>query len=102
LGDGIRFAEDVSTMSTSAGFTSLLRWVFQKGPLCITCSIDMVGQGSAFDVSVLPHWNLSASTVERFADAARAFERHAELALILRMAGWTVAPHSPRHAIAAA
>ena len=88
--------------TASVESTSLLRWVFQKGPLHITCSIDMVDGGSAFDVSVLPDWNLSAATVERFPDAAGAFEHHTELALILRTAGWMVAQHSPRHAIAAA
>jgi hypothetical protein len=82
--------------------TALLRWAFQKGGLEVTCVIDMVDNGTAFDVWVLPHWKLSASTVQRFSDAARAFEQHAELALILRQAGWMPAYDSPRHAIAAA
>jgi hypothetical protein len=82
--------------------TTLLRWAFQKGPLTITCAIDMVDNGSAFDVSVLPHWNLSASTIQRFDNAARAFEHHAELAAMIRQAGWTVVHDSPHHALAEA
>jgi hypothetical protein len=62
----------------------------------------MVGDGSAFDVCVLPHWDLSASIIERFEDAATAFEHHATIALMLRQSGWMVAQHSPRHALAAA
>ena len=92
----------MTTASDSAKLTPLLHWVFQKGALHVTCSIDMVGEGSAFDVRVFPHWNPSASTVERFFDAPAAFEHHAELALILRMAGWAVADHAPRHELAAA
>jgi hypothetical protein len=68
----------------------------------ITCAIEMVEGGSAFDVWVLPHWDLSASTVEQFEDAASAFEHHAALALMLREAGWIAACNSPRHGIAAA
>jgi hypothetical protein len=90
-------------MTTSSSRTmTLLRWAFQKHYRTITCCIAMVDDGSAFDVCVLPHWDLSASTIARFEDAAKAFERHAEIALMLRQAGWTTAQHSPRHAIAAA
>ena len=76
--------------------------MFQRGGHAMTCSVDMVGNGSAYDVCVLPHWDLSASLIARFNDAATAFERHAEISLFLRQSGWTVAQHSPRHAIAAA
>jgi hypothetical protein len=79
--------------------TSLLRWAFQKGPFTITCSIDMVDNGSAFDVCLLPHWDPSASTFERFDDAASAFEHHMELALMIRQAGWTAPRDSPHHAV---
>jgi len=62
----------------------------------------MVGNGSAFDVCVLPHWDLGASTIERFNDAANAFEHHQEIAAILRDARWMAPTGSPRHSIAAA
>jgi hypothetical protein len=95
--------EDASMTTTTTGRSAtLVRWVFQKGRFRITCSMDMVGDGSAFDVYVLPHWKLQATTVERFADARSAFEHHAELAQILREAGWVMAQDSPRHALAAA
>jgi hypothetical protein len=62
----------------------------------------MVGDGSAYDVCVLPHWDRPATVVERFDDATKAFEQHATIALMLRQSGWMVAQHSPHHAIAAA
>jgi hypothetical protein len=62
----------------------------------------MVGNGTAFDVCLLPHWDLAASSVERFDDAAMAFEHHAELASILREARWLAPTGSPRHVIATA
>ena len=90
------------TTTIASESATLLRWVFQKGHRYITCSIEMTGDGSLFDVYVLPHWNLSAASIQQFADAASAFKQHAELALILRTAGWVVAHDSPRHAVAAA
>jgi hypothetical protein len=92
------------SMTTTAPVrsTTLLRWAFQKGKRTVTCCIDMVGDGSAFDVCVLPHWDLSSSTIDRFDDAASAFEHHTVIALMLRDEGWMAARNSPRHAIAAA
>jgi hypothetical protein len=97
---GLRSGSDMTTPASKS--TTLLRWVFQRGHYAITCSIDMIDDGAAFDVFVLPHWNLSASTIKRFDDAASAFAQHAELAMMLRQAGWAVAWNSPRHQIAAA
>jgi hypothetical protein len=90
-------------MATTIGrvpSTTLLRWVFQMRHRNITCCVDMVDNGTAFDVCVLPHWDLASSTIERFDDAANAFEHHEEIALMLRTAGWVVAQHTPRHVIA--
>lgn len=67
--------------------TRVLRWVFRRSNEAITCEIDAAGD-HAFEVCIVPHWNVSAGTIERFDAAYRAFERHAELALRLREAGW--------------
>jgi hypothetical protein len=66
----------------------ILRWVFQRGPEVLTCAVGNNGQPSSYDVCVLPHWNLSDSTVERFKAPAGALRRHAEIASQLRQAGW--------------
>ena len=67
--------------------TTILRWTLHRGGLWLTCAVEAT-QTSSFDVCVLPHWDLSASTVEHFTDAASALRRHAEIALHLREAGW--------------
>lgn len=65
----------------------VLRWVFQHNQHVVTCEIDASGD-RAFDVCIVPHWNVSAAAIERFDAAYRAFERHAEVARRLREVGW--------------
>jgi len=67
--------------------TRVLRWVFHRNHDAITCEIDATDD-RAFEVCIVPHWNVSASTIERFDVAYRAFERHAELARRLQDGGW--------------
>src|SRR3990167_5941273 len=73
--------------------TPALRWVFHRDEDAITCEIDTAGE-RAFDVCIVPHWDVSASSIERFDTVHRAFERHAELACRLREAGWHRGIHS--------
>ena len=70
-----------------AGSSCILRWLFHRGRHTLTCAVEATGR-SSYEVCVLPHWNLSASTVEHFQDPASAFRRHAEIALLLRQSGW--------------
>lgn len=80
---------------------SLLRWVFQQNRRAVTCAIDVADDG-AFDVSLVPHWNLSDTTIETFKTAASAFARHAEIAMKLRQGGWIVSRETPNATTAAA
>ena len=68
----------------------MLRWVFHRGQDALTCAVETTVDRSAYDVCVLPHWNLSVSTIERFDAPAGALRRHAEIASRLRQAGWVV------------
>lgn len=65
----------------------LLRWIFRRSDQVITCEIDANGK-QGYEVCVVPHWNVSASVIERFDAGYQAFERHAEVARHLREAGW--------------
>jgi hypothetical protein len=65
----------------------VLRWVFRRREHAITCEID-AATDRTFEVCIVPHWDVSTSTIERFDAAHRAFERHAEVARRLRDAGW--------------
>jgi len=73
----------------------LLRWVFQQKRQVVTCAVDVANGGTSFDVSLVPHWNLSDTTIESFKTAASAFARHAEIALKLRQGGWVVDRQMP-------
>ena len=81
-------------------FHSLLRWVFRQGDRSLTCALNANAVGD-YDVCVLPHWNLSGSTIETFDNGADAFGRHAQIAMMLRSHGWTVDHDSTRPAVAA-
>ena len=74
----------------------ILRWVFHRGPDVLTCAVENGGGRSSYDVCILPHWNLSESTIEPFNAPAGALQRHAEICSRLRQAGW-VAQYGAGH-----
>jgi hypothetical protein len=69
---------------------TMLRWTFTRNHDALTCELDANAPGN-YDVSVVPHWDVSAAAIEHFDGATRAFERHAELARYLRETGWHLA-----------
>jgi hypothetical protein len=78
-----------STAERRATSTSdpVLRWIFQRAAKTITCEVDVLGAGS-YDVSLVPHWDVSASIVQRFDAPHGALLRHADIARQLRDGGW--------------
>lgn len=76
--------------------------MFHRGPDVLACAVENGGGRSSYDVCVLPHWDLSDSTVERFNAAASALQRHAEIAShFVRLDGSpnmvpAIRPSSPR------
>jgi len=73
---------------------SVLRWVFQKGDKSLTCLLQRSGADSSYDICVVPHWDVTSAVVEETETPIRAFCRHAEIALALRTAGWSVVERS--------
>jgi hypothetical protein len=71
----------------------LLRWNFLRGTNAITCEVAARSTNS-YDVCVVPHWDVSSSVIETFDSAWSALERHAEISLQLREAGWVVSRNS--------
>lgn len=67
--------------------TRVLQWVFCRDGRAITCEIDAKPR-RGFEVSLVPHWDRSASVIERFDAVHQAFLRHAEMARQLRDTGW--------------
>jgi hypothetical protein len=74
--------------------TRVLRWGFRRNDRAITREVD-TDRTHAFEVSLVPHWDVSASVVERFDAVHHALLRHAEVARRLREAGW-IRAHEPR------
>ena len=71
----------------------IVRWVFFRGSKALTCEVRVKGRRE-HEVYVVPHWNVSASVVERFDRPWGALRRHAEIASEFRTAGWAIA-HEP-------
>jgi hypothetical protein len=67
--------------------SGILRWIFLRGTRVLTCEIR--SSGKTYDVSVVPHWDVSASVIESFERPASALRRHAEIASNFREAGWS-------------
>jgi hypothetical protein len=72
--------------------TPVLRWVLQRDDRFMTCEMDAAATGD-YEVCVVPHWNVAASVIERWPSVMTALERHAQLTLGFRAAGWTVLEH---------
>lgn len=72
----------------------LIRWVLQRGDEILTCQVDAHTHRSAYDVCIVPHWDVDAASIEVTPTLGRAFQRHAEIAMRLRNAGWSIAARS--------
>ncbi len=67
----------------------MVRWVFGREENSITCEVDFI-EDQGYDVSLVPHWDVSAAAIEHYDSAVKAMGRHAELARGLRDGGWTL------------
>jgi hypothetical protein len=72
----------------------IVRWVFRRGNDALTCAVDARRTGSGYDVSVVPHWDVSSTLIEGVDSTISALRRHAEIAHALRDAGWSVITRS--------
>jgi hypothetical protein len=66
----------------------LVSWVFHRDGHALTCAVEASDSRPSFDVCIVPHWDLASAAVEEFAGPSSALQRHAEIALQLRKAGW--------------
>ena len=78
----------------------VLLWVFRRDFNALTCEIAVNAAG-ACEVRVIPQWDSSLATCERFGHVSEALRRHAEIASALRDIGWTVVEHVPVRTLAA-
>jgi hypothetical protein len=73
----------------------IVSWVLERDHQSLTCEVDRAN--SSFEVAVVPHWDVSASTIETFGSPANALQRHAEIILALRQRGWALTSYMPVH-----
>ena len=45
---------------------SVLRWDFQQNRRILTCAVRADSDGASFDVTVVPHWDVCATSIETF------------------------------------
>jgi hypothetical protein len=79
------------SLSLTEGTVCVMRWILRRGNDFVTCQIDALLNSRAYEVSVVPHWNVRAMATESVASPRLALQRHAEIAKQLREAGWVVA-----------
>lgn len=63
-------------------------WVLEREHQSLTCEVDRAS--SSFEVAIVPHWDVSASTIETFGTPINALQRHAEIISALRQCGWAL------------
>jgi hypothetical protein len=73
----------------AADSTPVLRWILRRRAATLTCEVNVTSNG-AYDVCIVPHWDVSQSILERCGGATDALRRHAEIARDLRERGWVV------------
>jgi hypothetical protein len=107
---GIRVASHAAMMTSNhqivpkrspAEPTAMLRWIFRRDTKAVTCEVRVCGK-QTYDVCVLPHWDVSSSTIETFKHPTSALRRHAEIAWYFRQAGWSVVRDGASQAVGVA
>jgi hypothetical protein len=69
---------------------SIVRWMFTRGSRALACEVRIDEYG-AFDVCVVPFWDVKSTVIEGYGRAASALQRHAEIAAAFRQTGWVLA-----------
>lgn len=64
----------------------------ERNTHAITCQLDIRG-ARAYELCVVPHWDPSSAIIERYAEAAAARCRQADVTRRLRAGGWIVIDH---------
>jgi len=83
-----------ATTTTKDPNRPLVQWQFERGDHRLTCLVQEAPIPSAYEVAIVPLWNMGWSAVETFDTSTKALHRHAAIAADLREAGWALAAYS--------
>jgi len=78
----------------AAGMTQIVSWLFTRDGKALTCEVGADPSRSSYEVAVVPHWDHASAIVEDAPTPVNALQRHAQIAMLLRDAGWSVARRS--------
>jgi hypothetical protein len=84
----------------AAAARPVLLWVFRREFNAIACEIAVAPSGGC-EVRVIPQWDPTLASRERFDHVSEALRRHAEIACALRDIGWNVVERIPAQTLAA-
>ena len=87
---GVRMNVQSANHRGRANVPPMLRWVLTRGDYAVTCQINPTNGRRGYEVCVVPHWNVSETSIEVVTTPAQALQRHAEIAMRMRDAGWSV------------
>jgi len=73
--------------STTPTIRTLVQSVLKLGDQLLWCEVVSRGRGE-YDVHIVPHWDMSIASVERFDRMTDAVRRYTELSSFLRQSGW--------------
>ena len=73
----------------------LIEWQLIRRNQRVMCAVRATGK--AFEVVVLPLWDIATGAIETCTTAAEALRRHATIASDLRAAGWAIAAYTSQH-----
>ena len=76
--------------TTTSEPRELLRWELERANQHLVCAIESIPSEKAFDVAMVPLWNVGLTARECFPSAYDAFTRYATIVAGLREAGWHV------------
>ena len=73
---------------------SMLRWTFRRGESEIVCEVKVGKDNRSYGVHVTPDWARQRPITEVVSTPLGALQRHAEIAMQLREAGWSTSRRS--------
>jgi len=68
----------------------LVQWIFRRDGHAVTCQVAAGDTPLSYDVCLVPHWDVAATSIETVRSPFQAMQRHAEIAKQLLDAGWLV------------
>jgi len=84
----------MTTDRTVTATAPLIRWEFARDHQHLMCAVRATPAESAYELAIVPIWDVNRAAIETFTTATAALRRHAAIAADLREAGWMIASYT--------